>query len=114
MDAPDGGRDQTRRHGYLLHLLGVKQVAVVVNKMDRVDFSAARFKEITDEISTHLISLGVTPSAVIPISARDGDGVAERTPRIQWYGGPPVVEAPHALPPAPPPHHLPPPPPVPG
>src|SRR6195256_4929178 len=99
-DALEGVRDQTRRHGYLLHLLGVKQVAVVVNKMDRVDFSAARFKEISNEISTHLISLGVTPSAVIPISARDGDGVAERTLRIQWYGGPTVVEALDALEPA--------------
>src|SRR4030088_2966647 len=100
IDALEGVRDQTRRHGYLLHLLGVKQVAIVVNKMDRVDFSAARFKEISDEISRHLISIGVTPSAVIPISARDGDGVAERTPRIQWYGGPTVVQALDALEPA--------------
>src|SRR5216684_1502311 len=72
IDALEGVRDQTRRHGYLLHLLGVKQVAVVVNKMDRVDFSAARFDEIKNEISAHLTGLGVTPSAVIPISARDG------------------------------------------
>ena len=97
IDALEGVRDQTRRHGYLLHLLGVKQVAVVVNKMDRVDFSAARFNEISDEISAHLIGLGVTPSAVIPISARDGDGVAERTPNIGWYNGPTVVEALDAL-----------------
>ena len=100
IDALEGVRDQTRRHGYLLHLLGVKQVAVVVNKMDRVDFSAARFDEISDEISAHLIGLGVTPSAVIPISARDGDGVAARTPRIGWYDGPTVVEALDALEPA--------------
>ena len=100
IDALEGVRDQTRRHGYLLHLLGVKQVAVVVNKMDRVDFSAARFNEISDEISAHLTGLGVTPSAVIPISARDGDGVAERTPRIGWYNGPTVVEALDALEPA--------------
>jgi bifunctional enzyme CysN/CysC len=100
IDALEGVRDQTRRHGYLLHLLGVKQVAVVVNKMDRVDFSADRFKEISDEISAHLIGLGVTPAAVIPISARDGDGVAERTPRIDWYKGPTVVEALDALEPA--------------
>src|SRR3984885_5793535 len=66
VDALEGVRDQARRHGYLLHLLGVKQVAVVVNKMDRVDFSAARFAEIRDEISTHLTGLGVTPLAVIP------------------------------------------------
>ncbi|WP_312654931.1 GTP-binding protein, partial [Escherichia coli] len=87
IDALEGVRSQTRRHGYLLHLLGVKQVAVVVNKMDRVDFSAARFNEISAEISAHLIGLGVTPTAVVPISARDGDGVAEHTPRIEWYNG---------------------------
>jgi bifunctional enzyme CysN/CysC len=100
IDALEGVRDQTRRHGYLLHLLGIKQVAIVVNKMDRVDFSAARFKEISDEISAHLTSLGVTPTAVIPISARDGDGVKIHTPRIGWYRGPTVVEALDALEPA--------------
>lgn len=100
IDALEGVRDQTRRHGYLLHLLGVKQVAVVVNKMDRVDYSAARFKDISDEISAHLIGLGVTPTAIVPISARDGDGVAERTANINWYSGPTVVEAIDALTPA--------------
>src|SRR6516225_12151541 len=81
IDAAEGVRDQTRRHGYLLHLLGIKQVAIVVNKMDRVEFQKARFDEIAAEISAHLTTLGVTPSAVIPISARYGDGVAARTPR---------------------------------
>jgi bifunctional enzyme CysN/CysC len=100
IDALEGVRDQTRRHGYLLHLLGVKQVAVVVNKMDRVEFSAARFKEISNEISAHLTGLGVTPKAIIPISARDGDGVAAHTANIQWYDGPTVVEALDALEPA--------------
>ena len=100
IDALEGVRDQTRRHGYLLHLLGVKQVAVVVNKMDRVDYSAARFKEISDEISAHLTSLGVTPTAIVPISARDGDGVTERTANINWYSGPTVVEAIDGLTPA--------------
>jgi bifunctional enzyme CysN/CysC len=100
IDALEGVRDQTRRHGYLLHLLGIRQVAVVVNKMDRVDFSAARFKEISAEISAHLTGLGVTPSAIIPISARDGDGVAIHTPRIGWYNGLTVVEALDALEPA--------------
>ena len=99
-------RDQTRRHGYLLHLLGVKQVAVVVNKMDRVDFSAARFAEIRDEISTHLTGLGVTPLAVIPISARDGDGVAALSSRIRWYDGVTVVDALDQLEPARPPEQL--------
>ncbi|TAI65272.1 adenylyl-sulfate kinase [Bradyrhizobium sp. Leo170] len=107
IDALEGVRDQTRRHGYLLHLLGIKQVAVVVNKMDRVDFSAERFGEISDEISAHLTGLGVKPSAVIPISARDGDGVAAHTPRIGWYKGPSVVEALDALEPARPAETLP-------
>jgi len=100
IDALEGVRDQTRRHGYLLHLLGIKQVAVVVNKMDRVDFGSDRFKEISDEISAHLTGLGVTPTEIIPISARDGDGVAELTSRIDWYQGPTVVEALDALEPA--------------
>src|SRR4051795_8973720 len=100
IDALEGVRDQTRRHGYLLHLLGVKQVAVVVNKMDRVDFSAPRFSAISDEITAHLGGLGITPSAVIPISARDGDGVTERTNRMAWYDGATVVEALDALEPA--------------
>ena len=100
IDALEGVRDQTRRHAYLLHLLGVKQVAVVVNKMDRVDFSEARFAEISEEIAAHLIALGVAPAAIIPISARDGDGVAELTGRIGWYHGLTVVEALDALTPA--------------
>jgi bifunctional enzyme CysN/CysC len=100
IDALEGVRDQTRRHGYLLHLLGIKHVAVVVNKMDRVDFSAARFREISTEISAHLTGLGLTPSAVIPVSARDGDGVAAASPRMPWYGGPTVLEALDALEPA--------------
>src|SRR3981189_2797258 len=70
IDALEGVRDQTRRHGYLLHLLGVKQGAGVIKEMDRVDFGAARFKQISDEISAHLIHLGVRPSAIIPLSPR--------------------------------------------
>jgi bifunctional enzyme CysN/CysC len=92
VDAAEGVRDQTRRHGYLLHLLGVRQVAVVINKMDRVSFDEQRFRDIETEISTHLVNLGLTPVAVIPISARDGDGVARRTDSIAWYRGPTVVE----------------------
>jgi bifunctional enzyme CysN/CysC len=92
VDAAEGVRDQTRRHGYLLHLLGVRQVAVVINKMDRVDFAESKFREIEAEISTHLVNLGLSPTAVIPISARDGDGVARRTSAIGWYAGPTVVE----------------------
>ncbi|MGP8121418.1 MAG: adenylyl-sulfate kinase [Xanthobacteraceae bacterium] len=100
IDALEGVRDQTRRHGYLLHLLGVRQVAVVINKMDRVDFAKARFDEISADITSYLAEIGVKPTAVVPISARDGDGVAARTPAIAWYSGPTVVDALDALIPA--------------
>src|ERR1700716_1012431 len=93
VDASEGVRDQTRRHGYLLHLLGVRQVAVVINKMDRIGFDATRFREIEAEISGHLAGLGLTPTAVIPISARNGDGVARHTPATAWHEGPTVLEA---------------------
>ena len=93
IDATEGVRDQTRRHGYLLHLLGVRQVAVVVNKMDRVNYDAGRFHEIEREITGYLTDLGVNPTAVIPISARQGDGVAQRSINIDWHKGPTVLEA---------------------
>jgi len=93
IDAAEGVREQTRRHGHLLHLLGVRQVAVIVNKMDRVDFAARRFRAIETEIVRHLARLGLTTAAVIPISARNGDGVAQRTPALAWHKGPTVVEA---------------------
>jgi len=93
IDAAEGVRDQTRRHGYLLHLLGVKQVTVVVNKMDRVDFSESVFRSIETEISGYLANLGVRASAVIPISAREGDGVSFKSERSAWYEGPTVLNA---------------------
>jgi len=93
IDASEGVRDQTRRHGYLLHLLGVRQVAVVVNKMDRIGFDPARFGEIAAEIGAHLERLGVTATAVIPVSARNGDNVTLRTPATEWHDGPTVLEA---------------------
>jgi thioredoxin-dependent adenylylsulfate APS reductase len=100
IDATEGVRDQTRRHGYLLHLLGVRQVAVVINKMDRVDFDAGRFERIEAEITAHLAGLGLTPTAIIPISARNGDGVARHTPATAWYAGPTVLAALDAFSPA--------------
>jgi phosphoadenylyl-sulfate reductase (thioredoxin) len=93
VDAAEGVREQSRRHGYLLHLLGVRQVIVVINKMDRVSYDDSRFREIDAEISAHLGGFGVKPAAVIPISARHGDGVVARTAAIDWYDGPTVIEA---------------------
>ncbi len=93
VDAAEGVRETTRRHGYLLHLFGIRQVAVVINKMDLVDFAEARFAEVAQDAVQYLDEIGITPGAVVPVSARDGDNLAERSSRMAWYGGPVVLEA---------------------
>jgi thioredoxin-dependent adenylylsulfate APS reductase len=93
VDAAEGVREQTLRHAYLLHLLGIRQVVAVVNKMDRVNYEDSRFRAIADEVTAHLAGFGLTPASIIPISARHGDGVVARTPAIGWYQGLTVVEA---------------------
>ena len=91
--ADEGVQEQSRRHGTLLSLLGVKQVHVVVNKMDRVGHNQAVFDQIEAEYRDFLSGLGVEPLGFIPISARDGDNIAERSAHTPWYSGPLVVEA---------------------
>jgi bifunctional enzyme CysN/CysC len=93
IDAAEGVREQSRRHGYLLHLLGVQQVAVLINKMDLVGYSAERFGEVAEEYREYLAGLGVSPTGFIPISAREGDGIAVRSKAMRWYQGPTVLDA---------------------
>ena len=93
VDAAEGVREQTLRHAYLLHLLGVRHVVVIINKMDRAGYDGGRFREIDAEITAQLRGFNLKPAAVIPISARYGDGVVERTAAIDWYRGPTVIEA---------------------
>lgn len=93
IDADEGVQEQSRRHGYLLHLLGVKQVAVVVNKMDKVKFGEKRFEEVKDECDKYLKSIGVEATFFVPVSAREGDNIADRSKNMAWYGGPTVLEA---------------------
>ncbi len=93
IDAAQGVRQQSRHHGYLLHLLGVGQVAVVVNKMDTVGYAQARFEAIRAACRDYLASLGIEPQAFIPVVARDGDNLVARSPDMPWYAGPTVVEA---------------------
>lgn len=93
VDAAEGVKEQTRRHGYLLHLLGIRQVAVAVNKMDLVGYDAQRFAEVSREIVQYLEDLGIAPNVVIPLSGRSGDNIATRSLNMPWYDGPTVVEA---------------------
>ncbi|CAK0769439.1 Sulfate adenylyltransferase subunit 1 / Adenylyl-sulfate kinase [uncultured Gammaproteobacteria bacterium] len=103
VDGIEGVREQTRRHAYLLHLIGLRQLAVVINKLDMVGYSEARFSEISKEIITYLGELGMKPEAVIPISARHGDNLANRSDHMPWYQGPTVLDMLDRLPAAAPP-----------
>jgi bifunctional enzyme CysN/CysC len=92
IDAKEGIREQSKRHGYLLHLLGVRQIAVLVNKMDMVDYSKEVFTAIETEYREYLASLGVTPTCFIPISARDGDLIKNESDKMKWYKGDSVTQ----------------------
>ncbi|MDF1734733.1 MAG: adenylyl-sulfate kinase [Minwuia sp.] len=93
IDANEGVQEQSRRHGYLLHLMGIGQVTVCVNKMDLVDYSQARFEAIEEEFRAYLTSIGVTPNHVIPVSGREGDLITGPSKRMPWYLGPSITEA---------------------
>ncbi len=92
IDAKEGIRENSRRHGYLLSMLGVRQVAVLVNKMDLVNFDQKVFEDIRREYSAFLAAQGVTPRAFIPIAALHGANIASRAPETAWYKGATVLE----------------------
>jgi bifunctional enzyme CysN/CysC len=92
IDAHEGIREQSKRHGYLLHLLGVRQIAVLVNKMDMVGYSEKAFRDIEKDYREYLSSVGVTPTCFIPISAREGDCIAENSKNMPWYKGESVTD----------------------
>src|SRR6187455_1344096 len=93
IDAKEGVRENSRRHGYILSMLGIRQVVVCVNKMDLVDRSESHFKKIEQEYREFLASIGaVTPKQFIPISAVNGENLATKSPKMAWYQGPPLLE----------------------
>jgi bifunctional enzyme CysN/CysC len=91
--ADEGVREQSRRHAYLLSMLGIKHLIVVVNKMDLVDYSEKRFREIEQEYRKFLRELGLDARAFIPASAREGENVAQASMKMKWYGAASVLEA---------------------
>jgi bifunctional enzyme CysN/CysC len=93
VDAQEGLREQTRRHCYLLSLLGLRQIVVAVNKMDLVDYRPAVFEAIKAELGDFLARLGVEPAHFVPISAKHGEGLLKHSDRMAWYRGPTLVEA---------------------
>ena len=87
VDARTGVITQTRRHSFLVSLLGIKHVVLAVNKMDLVDFSEERFNEIVNDYKAFIAPLGIPDVTCIPLSALDGDNVVEISERTPWYNG---------------------------
>src|SRR5881296_599328 len=79
IDAAEGVQEQSRRHGYLLNLLGIRQIAVLVNKMDLQEYSQERFQQIEREYRAFLKTIGVQPKILIPMAAKHGDNIASRS-----------------------------------
>ena len=92
VDAVEGVRDQTRRHAFLLKLLGFSQIAVVVNKIDLLRDPRSGFEATSRAVRDYLGSLGLVADFVIPISAQRGDNLASRSDATPWYSGPTLIE----------------------
>jgi bifunctional enzyme CysN/CysC len=92
IDARKGVLTQTRRHSYLVSLLGIRQIVVAINKMDLVDYSADAFRRIEADYREFALKLGVGDVVCIPVSAVAGDNVVAPSPRTGWYRGPSLLE----------------------
>ncbi|MGY8759618.1 MAG: GTP-binding protein [Nitrospinaceae bacterium] len=107
IDANEGVQEQSRRHGYILKLLGLTQVAVVINKMDLVDYDEKVYSKIRTEYTAFLDSLGIEAREFIPVSAKLGVNIAALKDEMPWYKGPTVLNMVDQFEKKPPPDHLP-------
>lgn len=92
VDARTGVITQTRRHTYLVSLLGIHHVVLAVNKMDLVSFDKSVFEKIVSDYMKFVGSLGIEDVTCIPLSALDGDNVVDKSNRTPWYGGPSLLD----------------------
>ncbi len=93
IDAYEGIRDQTKRHAYILGMLGLKQVCVLLNKIDLIQYSEEKFHELKTEVVKFLQTMHIDPTFILPISAIHGENVAVSSEKIPWFQGPTVLEA---------------------
>ncbi len=92
IDARHGVLAQTKRHSYIASLLGIRHVAVAINKMDLVDWSEDRYDEIVDDYNAFAGVLDIDRPLFLPMSALIGDGVVDRGEHLDWYDGPTMME----------------------
>ena len=89
----EGIQQQTRRHAFLVNMLGIRNIIVVINKMDLVDYDEVTFNRLKSEVSEMLAQLGYTEPGFIPVSAMEGDNIYLASTRTGWYRGPTLIEA---------------------
>jgi bifunctional enzyme CysN/CysC len=92
VDARKGLLTQTRRHSYIVSLIGIRRVVLAVNKMDLVDYDAAVFAQIEADYRALAAQLGIDDVVAIPLSALKGDNLLQRSHQMSWYGGPTLLE----------------------
>ena len=85
IDVEEGIQEQSRRHCYLLRLLGLKEIIIVVNKMDLIEYSQRKFNHLKKQIVEYLSEIDLACKAVVPISARDGEGLIDLSEKMPWY-----------------------------
>ena len=93
VDGKQGVQEQSRRHAYMLSLLGIKKVYVLVNKMDLAGYAETAFVKIKHDMGAFLAELGIYPLKYIPVSGLRGDNIASRSDKMPWYQGEPLLEA---------------------
>ena len=91
IDAKEGVKEQTRRHAYILSLLGIKKLIVVINKMDLIDYDEERYRQVVTQAKEVLAALNLVADIFIPVSALAGENVTEKSTQMQWYEGESVL-----------------------
>ncbi len=94
VDARQGIFTQTRRHAYIVNLLGVKHFVLAINKMDLIDYNQTRFNEIVDDFKAFAMKIGLNADYLkaMPLSALNGDNIVEKSLQTEWYQGPTLME----------------------
>lgn len=92
IDAKEGVQENSRRHAYMLSMLGIQQIAVVINKMDLVDYSQEAYEKVKNEYLEFLKQINITPKFVLPVSSFQGDNIVKQSDKMPWYDGMCILE----------------------
>ena len=92
IDAKEGVQENSRRHAYMLSMLGIRQIAVVINKMDLVDYDEKVFEKVKEEYIEFLKQINITPRFVLPVSSFMGENIVRKSDKMPWYDGMCILE----------------------